>query len=95
MNIESPQTNFENTGLELPKPPKPLGVYKPFLIVGNLVYISGHGPLQTDGTLIKGTIGDELDIVQGKMAARQVGLAIVATLHHNLGSLDKSNQYRI
>ena len=89
MHTTSPQANFENTRLTLPKPPKPLGVYKPFLIVGNLVYVSGHGPLQNDGTLIKGTVGNELDQEQGKMAAQQVGLAIIATLTHNLGTLDK------
>ncbi len=89
MNTTSPQANFENTQLTLPEPPKPLGVYKPFLIVGNLVYVSGHGPLQNDGTLIRGTVGNELDQEQGKMAAQQVGLAIVATLQHNLGTLDK------
>ena len=89
MNTTSPQANFENTRLTLPEPPKPLGVYKPFLIVGNLVYVSGHGPLQNDGTLIRGTVGNELDQEQGKMAAQQVGLAIVATLQHNLGTLDK------
>lgn len=89
MHTTSPQANFENTQLTLPEPPKPLGVYKPFLIVGNLVYVSGHGPLQNDGTLIRGTVGNELDQEQGKMAAQQVGLAIVATLTHNLGTLDK------
>ena len=89
MNTTSPQANFENTQLTLPEPPKPLGVYKPFLIVGNLVYVSGHGPLQNDGTLIRGTVGNELDQEQGKMAAQQVGLAIIATLTHNLGTLDK------
>lgn len=89
MHTTSPQANFENTQLTLPEPPKPLGVYKPFLIVGNLVYVSGHGPLQNDGTLIRGTVGKELDQEQGKMAAQQVGLAIIATLTHNLGTLDK------
>ena len=89
MNTESPQANFEDTGLVMPDPPKPLGVYKPFLIVGNLVYVSGHGPLQNNGTLIRGTVGKELDQEQGKMAAQQVGLTILATLQHNLGSLNK------
>lgn len=89
MHTSSPQANFDNTGLTLPEPPKPLGVYKPFLVVGNMVYVSGHGPFQNDGTLITGTVGKELDQEQGKMAAQQVGLTIIATLTHNLGSLDK------
>ena len=76
-------------GVELPPAPTPLGVYKPFLISGNLVYVSGHGPLRADGTLITGRIGRDLDIEEGVTAARQVGLAILATLKANLGSLNR------
>lgn len=75
--------------LELPPAPKPLGVYKPFLIDKHLAYVSGHGPLQNDGTLIIGRIGRDMDIEDGKLAARQVGLAILATLKQNLGNLNK------
>jgi enamine deaminase RidA (YjgF/YER057c/UK114 family) len=64
-------------------------VYKPFLIDGKHVYVSGHGPVQDDKSLIIGRIGADLDIEQGKLAARQVGLTILATLVANLGSLDK------
>ena len=81
--------NFAKLGLKLPPAPKPLGVYKPFLIVGNTAYVSGHGTVRTDGTLIMGRIGETLDVEQGKAAAQQVGLAILATLKANLGSLDK------
>ena len=80
---------FEKTGLTLPPPPSPLGVYKPCLIVGNYLYISGHGPLQTDGTLIRGRIGEAMDTEQGKLAAQQVGLTILATIKSNVGSLNK------
>lgn len=83
------EEKLNSLGLPLPPPPKPLGVYKPFLIVGNTVYVSGHGTVKEDGSLIIGRIGKDLDIEAGKMAARQVGLAILATLRHNLGSLDK------
>ena len=64
-------------------------MYKPFLIVGNLVYVSGHGPLLPDNSLIKGRVGSEIDQNEGKLAAQQVGLAILATLKANLGSLDR------
>lgn len=80
---------FEETGLTLPPAPEPLGVYKPFLIDGKHLYISGHGPLQNDGSLICGRIGDDMDMEQGKQAAQQVGLAILSTIKKNLGSLDK------
>lgn len=85
----TPDQKFENTGLKLPPPPTPLGVYKPFLIVGNFVYVSGHGTLKEDGSLIIGRIGRELTMEEGKSAARQVGLAILATLKKNLGSFNK------
>jgi enamine deaminase RidA (YjgF/YER057c/UK114 family) len=75
--------------LELPPAPKPVAVYKPLVIAGNLAYVSGHGPLKPDKTLITGRIGADLDLAAGKAAARQVGLAILATLRAQLGSLDK------
>lgn len=75
--------------LELPPAPKPMGVYKPMVIAGNMVYVSGHGPLKPDKTLITGRVGQDLDLEAGKQAARQVGLTILATLRDNLGSLDR------
>lgn len=76
-------------GLELPPAPSPLGVYKPCLIDGKYLYLSGHGPVQNDKSLIIGRIGDALDIEQGKLAARQVGLTMLSTIKTNVGSLDK------
>ena len=75
--------------LELPPAPKPIAVYKPLVVVGNLAYVSGHGPLKADKTLITGRVGADLDLAGGKAAARQVGLAILATLQAQLGSLDR------
>jgi len=85
----TPDQEFEKLKLTLPPAPKPLGVYKPFLVVGNLVYVSGHGTVLEDGSLIIGRIGKDLSIDEGKMAARQVGLTILSTLKQNLGSLNK------
>jgi enamine deaminase RidA (YjgF/YER057c/UK114 family) len=89
METNSPEHLFNQLGLSLPAAPKPLGVYKPFLIVGNLLYLSGHGPLQNDGTLIRGRIGETMDMDQGKRAAQQVALTMLATIKANLGSFDK------
>jgi enamine deaminase RidA (YjgF/YER057c/UK114 family) len=86
---QTPDQNFAQLGLTLPPPPKPLGVYKPFLIVGNFVYVSGHGTVKEDGTLIIGRVGTDFTMDEGKQAAQQVGLAILATLKKNLGSFDK------
>ena len=76
-------------GLELPPAPAPMGVYKPIVITSNLAYLSGHGPVQSDGTLMTGRVGDELDLDSGYQSARQVGLTMLATLRANLGSLDR------
>ena len=74
--------------LELPSAPKPVAVYKPLVTCGNLAYVSGHGPLKSDKTMMTGRVGQELDLEAGKAAARQTGLAILATLRSELGSLD-------
>lgn len=89
MSKLSPDENFSKLNLTLPPAPKPLGVYKPFLIVDKFAYVSGHGTVKNDGTLIIGRIGKDLDLEQGKAAAQQVGLAILATLVQNLGTLNK------
>lgn len=85
----TPDARFEALNLTLPPAPTPLGVYKPFLIVGNFVYVSGHGTVREDKSLIIGRIGKDLDMEEGKLAARQVGLAILSTLKQNLGSFNK------
>ena len=85
----TPDQHFEQLGLILPPAPTPLGVYKPLLIVGNFVYVSGHGTVKEDKSLITGRVGEDLTLEEGKLAARQVGLAILATLKTNLGSLNK------
>jgi enamine deaminase RidA (YjgF/YER057c/UK114 family) len=83
------EQKLEALGLKLPPAPKPVGLYKPMLVVGNLAYVSGHGPLQSDGTLILGRVGADLDIERGQAAAKQTALAILATLRSGLGNLDR------
>jgi len=81
--------NFDALGLDLPPAPKPMGVYKPTIKLGKDIYVSGHGTVQTDGSLLIGRIGRDMDIEAGKLAAQQVGLAILATLKDNYGSLNR------
>jgi enamine deaminase RidA (YjgF/YER057c/UK114 family) len=83
----TPDERFDQLNLTLPPAPTPLGVYKPLLIAGSLVYVSGHGTVKEDKTLIIGRVGTDLTMDEGKLAARQVGLAILSTLKTNLGSL--------
>jgi len=83
------EARFSEMNLVLPPAPEPKGVYTPLLRVGNLIYLSGHLPVNIDGTLHKGKIGKDIDQEEGKLAARQVGLTILATLIANLGSLNR------
>jgi len=85
----SHEARFAALQLTLPPAPRPVAVYRPLVISGPHAYVSGHGPVQTDGSLIKGVVGKDLDLAAGKAAARQVGLAILATLRDQLGSLDR------
>ncbi len=75
--------------LELPPAPKPVATYVTAVRHGDLLYVSGHGPLRSDGTLITGRLGADTDLAGGRAAARQTGLAILATVRSHLGSLDK------
>lgn len=89
MDNLTPDERLQKLNLTLPPPPTPLGVYKPFLIVDKYVYVSGHGTVKEDRSLIIGKVGIDMDADEAKLAARQVGLAILATLKSNLGSLNK------
>ncbi len=89
MDNLTPDQRFEKLNLTLPPPPTPMGVYKPFLIVDKFVYVSGHGTVKEDRSLIIGKVGLDMTAEEAKLAARQVGLAILATLKENLGSLNK------
>ena len=85
----TPEERFESLGLKLPPAPAPSGVYTPCLIDGKHCYVSGHGPVQGDKSLITGCIGKDMNIDEGKLAARQVGLTILSTIRSKIGSLDK------
>jgi enamine deaminase RidA (YjgF/YER057c/UK114 family) len=76
-------------GLILPPAPKPVGVYKPVLVVDKFLYVSGQGPISSDGTLIKGKLGADMDTAEGKLAARQVGLTMLSTIKAHFGELKK------
>lgn len=85
----TPDERFEQLKLNLPPAPAPLGVYKPYLVDGKYLYLSGHGPVQDDKSLIIGRIGSDLNQAEGKLAALQVGLTMLSTIKTNLGSLNK------
>ena len=84
-----PETRLQELHLTLPPAPKPVAKYKTAVLVGTMLYVSGHGPIKADGKLIQGRVGSDLTLEEGKDAARVTGLAILATVRNTLGSLDK------
>ena len=76
-------------GLELPPAPSALGIYYPVVITGNQLLVSGQGPMQSNGELIKGKVGRDLSLEEGQEAARQVGLTMLSTIKAQIGDLDR------
>ena len=85
----TPEQRLAELNVALPPAPKPVAVYKPVVVIGNLAYVSGHGPVRADASLITGVVGKDIDLAAGHAAARQVGLTILATLREHFGSLDR------
>jgi enamine deaminase RidA (YjgF/YER057c/UK114 family) len=75
--------------IELLKPTKPIGTYVKAVRVGNLIFLSGHGPSKPDGTTMTGKIGKDATLEQGFMAARQTAISILSTLKAEIGDLNK------
>lgn len=85
----SADKKIEELKLELPAAATAVGVYKPAITIDKMCYTSGHVPLLPDGSMIKGCVGKDADQQAGYDAAKQCGLAILATMKQHLGSLDK------
>ena len=85
----SAEARLKELNIELPAAPKVLGLYRPIVVASSMAYLSGHGPLKSDGSLVTGRLGLDMDVESGYDAARLTGLAMLSTLQTNLGSLDK------
>lgn len=84
-----PSQKLKELNIDFPPAPKPAGVYKPVLVVGKFLYVSGQGPVKMDGTLLKGRLGDNMTKEDGKLAARQVGLTMLSSIQTHFGDIDK------
>ena len=82
------EARLKALGIELPPAQKPIAVYVPAVRVGNLLFVSGTGPMKADGTMIRGKVGGDLSLADGYAAARLVGLNTLRTVQNTLGSLD-------
>jgi len=85
----SHEERLKALGIELPAPAKPVAVYVPAVLTGNLLFTSGHIPWAADGKPLPGRIGQDLTVEQGAEIARQVGLSILTTVRQTVGSLDR------
>lgn len=84
-----PSEKIKELGIKFPPAPKPAGVYRPVLVIDNFLYISGQAPVNYDGTLMQGRLGDNFNIEQGYKAARQVGLTMLSTIVTHFGDIDR------
>ncbi len=89
MQIEA---RLKEMGIKVPAAVTPVANYVPAVQTGNLVFLSGHGPYQEDGSLITGRVGDTLTIEQGYEAARRVGIGLLGSLKALIGDLDRVKQ---
>lgn len=77
-------------GIDLTQPSSPIANYVPAVRVGNLLFLSGHGPRKgTSSDMVTGKVGVDLSVEEGYEAARLVGIQLLASIKRELGSLDK------
>jgi len=86
---QTPEQKIKQLGIELPQIPESLGSYQDMVKVGNLVFLSGRGPLKADGKYIIGKVGQDLTANEGYQAARLTAINQLAILKQTFGSLDK------
>lgn len=83
------EMRLKEIGLELPPAVRPVANYVNAVRAGNLVFLSGHGPVREDGSMITGKVGADLTLEEGYEAARRVALVLLASLKAEIGDLDK------
>jgi len=88
-NSNNPELKLEELGITLSTPSSPVANYVNTVLTGNLLYISGKGPLQDNGEYIKGKVGEDLTIEEGYYAARVTAINLISTLKASLGDLSK------
>ena len=86
---QTPEENLKAKGIELPVLPHPTANYVNAVRTGNLIYLSGKGPLRKDGSFVTGKLGKEVSIGQGYEAARLTAMIQIAVLKDVLGDLNK------
>jgi len=88
----NPEQLILDKGIDLPAAPVAAGLYKPMVIIDKIAYLSGHLPIEADGSMRIGQVSVDCSLEEGSDAARLVGLNMLATLKSGLGSLDRVSQ---
>jgi len=83
------EAKLKQLGITLPPQSTPVANYVPSVRVGNLLFLSGHGPFRDGKASSRGKLGKELSVEDGSKVAREVGLNLLASARTALGSLDK------
>lgn len=89
LSAQDAEKKLKDLKIELLKPTPPMATYVKAVRVGNLIFLSGHGPAKADGTLMTGKVGKDATLEQGFMAARQAGISLLSTLKAEIGDLNK------
>ncbi len=76
-------------GIKLPPPTRSLAIYKKIVVVDRMAYLSGHIPISEDGEIMRGKVGRDVTVEQANAAARRCGIALLATLRNEIGSLNR------
>lgn len=87
--MSSAENNLLDRNIVLPKAPKPIANYVSAVVIGDMLYVSGHGPAPLEGVKTTGKVGRDLTVEEGYQSARRTGLSILATVREVLGSLDR------
>lgn len=85
----TPEEKLKNLGIELTITPKPLGSYVPFLMTGNLIFLSGMLPLKEGRLISQGKVGADITLEQAQEAARVAAINALCVLKANIGDLSK------
>lgn len=92
MTVDSPEARLAELNIELPPVRPPAGTFVHAVRTGSLLFVGGHFPIRSDGSIVQGKLGAELDVDAGYRAARLAALSALATIRAELGSLDHVNR---
>ncbi|MBL6945790.1 MAG: RidA family protein [Rhodospirillales bacterium] len=87
--MSSPEQRIQELGITLPKLPSPVGTFVPFVRHGDLVFLSGQGPILENGSLATGKVGLDVSAEQAYEHARRVGIVLLSAMREAVGSLDQ------